>query len=81
MTLDHVHRLVRRARARLEAVRLLKGAARGGLAGCAAGLLAVAAMKATPAWPVFAALPWILFGLGAMIALPAMRLFTIAPPR
>ncbi len=58
--------LVRRARRRLETVRLLKGAARGALAGSVLGLLAM------PFGP--AALPWALLGAGAAAGLVAALL-------
>jgi hypothetical protein len=57
-------RLVRRARRRLEAVRLLKAASRGALAGAAAGILS---LLVTPA----PALPWALLGAGALAGLGA----------
>jgi len=61
-----VQAFVRRARLRLEAVRALQHAARGALAGGAAGLALLLATKAVYAWPVVAAAPWLLLGLGAL---------------
>jgi hypothetical protein len=66
---DRVFRLARRARAGLEAMRLLQGAARGALAGGGVGLVALLAMKLRPAWPVAVALPWVLVGAGAVLGL------------
>jgi hypothetical protein len=60
-------RLVRRARRRLEAVRLLKAASRGALAGAAAGLLSLLVTRAP-------AVPWALLGAGALAGL-AIALF------
>ena len=64
---DRILRFVRRARAGLEAIRLLQGAARGALAGAGVGLVALLAMKLWPAWPVAAALPWGLLSAGAVL--------------
>jgi hypothetical protein len=61
--------LVRRARAGLDAMRLLQGAARGALAGGGVGLVTLLAMKLSPAWPVAAALPWALLSAGALLGL------------
>jgi hypothetical protein len=66
---DRVFLLVRRARAGLEAMRLLQGAARGALVGGGVGLLTLLAMKLWPAWPVAAALPWALLSAGAVLGL------------
>jgi hypothetical protein len=75
---DRIFRLVRRARAGLEGMRLLQGAARGALAGGGVGLVALLAMKLWPAWPVAAALPWALLlagaVLGALVAVVRPRL-------
>lgn len=59
---DEVLRLVRRARRRLEAARLLKAASRGALAGAAAGLLSLVLVQAP-------AVPWALLLAGAVAAL------------
>jgi hypothetical protein len=65
---ERIASLVRRARARLEAVRLLKAASRGVLAGGAAGLALLVAMKAFPSLSTAALLPWTLLGAGAAVA-------------
>jgi len=64
---DRAFLLVRRARAGLEAMRLLQGAARGALAGGGVGLVLLVAMKLWPAWPVAVALPWALLSAGAVL--------------
>jgi len=64
---DRVFLFVRRARAGLEAMRLLQGAARGALAGGGVGLLTLLALKLWPAWPVAVALPWALLSAGAVL--------------
>jgi hypothetical protein len=74
---DRIFRLVRRARAGLEAMRLLQGAARGALVGGGVGLVALLAMKLWPAWPVAAALPWALLLAGAALGV----LVAVARPR
>jgi len=58
---DHVLRLVRRARRRLEAARLAKAAARGALAGAALGLLSVPLGRGL--------LPWASMAAGAVVGL------------
>lgn len=63
--LEESLRLVRRARRRLEAVRLLKGASRGALAGAVLGLLAL---------PFGGALPWALLAAGTAAGLAAALL-------
>jgi hypothetical protein len=74
---ERIASLVRRARARLEAVRLLKAASRGVLAGGAAGLALLVAMKALPSLSTVALLPWTLLGAGAAVA----TLFAAFGPR
>lgn len=72
MTKQAIERLVRRGRARLEAMRFLRGAARGTLAGGAFGLVALAAQKlglSIPAWA-----PWSLPAAGAVGGLVAAAL-------
>jgi hypothetical protein len=56
---DHALRLVRRARRRLELLRLAKAASQGALAGAAAGLLALPVVR----------LPWLFFAAGAAAGL------------
>lgn len=81
---DRIVRLVRRARAGLDGMRLLQGAARGALVGGGVGLAALLAMKVRPAWPVAPVLPWALLlagaGLGGLVALtrPRIRLAAAA---
>jgi len=74
---ERIASLVRRARARLEAVRLLKAASRGVLAGGAAGLALLVVMKALPSLTNVALLPWTLLGAGAAVA----TLFAAFGPR
>lgn len=66
---EQVLRLVRRARVRLEAARLLKASARGALAGGAAGLACLLAMKLVAAWPVVPGVAWGLLVAGALSGL------------
>jgi hypothetical protein len=70
---ERVLLLVRRARARLEAARLLKGAARGALAGAALGLPALLLGKLFP--PAAPVLPWalVLAGAGAGLLVALLR--------
>jgi hypothetical protein len=70
-----IARLIARARARLEATRLLKAGSRGILAGSALGLAVLVLMKAVPTVGVVAALPWALLAAGAVgaAALAAAR--------
>ncbi len=63
---DHVLRLVRRARRRLEFVRLAKAASRGALAGAAAGLLSLLLARGM--------LPWALMATGAVAGFVAALL-------
>lgn len=63
---DHVLRLVRRARRRLEAVRLAKAASRGALVGTVAGLLSLLFARGM--------LPWAFFAAGAVAGLVAALL-------
>ena len=56
---DHALRLVRRARRRLEAIRLGKAASQGALLGAAAGIVALPLVR----------LPWLLFAAGALAGL------------
>ena len=66
---DHALRLVRRARRRLEAVRLLKAASQGALAGTVVGLLSLLLLRGM--------LPWAFLGVGAVAGL---ALALLRPP-
>jgi hypothetical protein len=71
VTPAEINALVARTRRRLEAVRVLKAAARGALAGGAAGLVALLAMKGMPALAVVPALPWALVAAGGLAGIAA----------
>ena len=68
---ERIHRAVRRARARLDALRLLKAAARGALWGGGAGLAILLLSKAMPALPVAAWAAWSLLGAGVVAGVVA----------
>ena len=77
MTKEAIERLVRRGRSRLEAMRFLRAAARGTLAGGALGLVALTAQKlglSIPAWA-----PWSLPAAGAVGGLLAAALAPRVP--
>ena len=63
---ESIHGAVRRARTRLDALRLLKAAARGALWGGGAGLAILLLSKAVPALPVAALAAWSLLGAGVV---------------
>ncbi|MCZ6787787.1 MAG: hypothetical protein O7E54_11565 [Planctomycetota bacterium] len=72
-SLREVRRFVRRARVRLEIVRLGKAAARGALWAGSAGVLLTLFSKAWPGWTLAPIVPWSICFAGAVIAALAAR--------
>jgi hypothetical protein len=70
---ERVLAFVARGRARLEAMRLLRAASRGALAGGALGLLAALFARALPPHRALAAAPWVLVTLASLAAAAVAR--------